>query len=164
MRQPDGTDMLWVHKKDRGWLPTIGVNRQGYADINQHHANDPTFGGNTYLQHHSEMLNEMLPGEFLRQNHGVVYEPRSWKGEGTLADVYNNTGFHEGDPSKGVMTSVKGIEMSEHGGGGMASEDHVADHWNKRVAHLAAMLANGGGNNFTGTYDPVIHSGPPFTT
>lgn len=117
MRQPDGTYMLWIHKKDRRWLPTIGVNRRGHADINEHFTNDPTFGGNTYLQHHSEMLNEMLPGEFLRQNHGVLYRPGSWKGEGTLADLHQGTGHHEVDSSKNSMTSVKAVEMAGHGGG-----------------------------------------------
>ena len=104
--------MLWVHKKDRGWLPTIGLNKQGYADINEHHFKDPTFGGNTYLQHQSEMLGEALPGEFVRQNHGVLYEPGSWKREGTLEDVHNNTGHHEGDPSNDVMTSEKAVQMA----------------------------------------------------
>ena len=160
IKQEDGTHMLWVHKKDRGWLPTIGLNEEGYADINEHHFKDPTFGGNTYLQHQSEMLGEALPGEFLRQNHGVLYRPGSWKREGTLEDVHDNTGHHEGDPSKGAMTSEKAVQMA----GRPDAEDHVRDHWNERTAGLASLLASRGGNNFTGRYDPGIHSGPSFTT
>lgn len=160
IKQEDGTHMLWVHKKDRGWLPTIGLNDEGYADINEHHFNDPTFGGNTYLQHQSEMLGEALPGEFLRQNHGVLYGPGSWKREGTLEDVHDNTGHHEGDPSKGAMTSEKAVQMAGH----PDAENHVRDHWNERTKGLASTLANVGGNNFSGTHDVAQHSSPSFTS